>query len=440
MAMPDAAPLPGGTAAGAARGEAAALPATAARLAALYGGAAPKAWTRGTHRTAPPAATLARVQRLMPVMGISRIADVTGLDIVGLPVTMVVRPNARSVSVSQGKGPDMAAAQASGLMEAVELFHAERVLRPLLLASLEELRYTHALLDPARLPRGLERLDRHRRLLWIEGRSLPDGAGVWLPFEAVHTDFTVPAPAGSGCFAADSNGLASGNHPLEAIAHGLCELIERDALARWHRLAAADRAATRLDPALIADADGRAALAAFDRAGVAVAVWEATSAIGVPVILARVAERADPPRVLARPAAGSGCHPDRAVALVRALTEAAQVRLTLISGARDDLPEDDFADPPRDVLQEARAEILAPAPTARPPADGAGWTAPTCAEDVARILACLSDAGLDRVAVVDLSRPELFGVPVVRVVVPGLLGVSAAGLGHGARPAAGAGP
>jgi len=428
----------GGTAPGAAWHEAAALPAAAARLAALYGGAAPKHWIRGTHRTAPPATTLARVRRLMPVMGITRIADVTGLDIVGLPVTMVVRPNARSVSVSQGKGVDMASAQASGLMEAVELFHAERVLRPLLLASLEELRYTHRLLDPARLPRGPAPLDRHRRLLWIEGRSLPDGAGVWLPFETVHTDFTLPAPAGSGCFAADSNGLASGNHPMEAIAHGLCELIERDALARWHRLGAADRAATRFDPAAIADADGHAVLEAFDRAGIAVAVWEATSAIGVPVILARVAERADPTLVLARPAAGSGCHPDRAIALVRALTEAAQVRLTLISGARDDLPDDDFADPPPDVLHRARAEVLAPPPATRPPGNSAGWTAPTCAEDVARILACLAEAGLDRVAVVDLSRPELFGVPVVRVVVPGLLGVADGGAGHGARPAAGA--
>lgn len=35
---------------------------------------------------------------------------------------------------------------------------------------------------------------------------------------------------------------------------------------------------------------------------------------------------------------GVGCHNDPAIALCRALIEAAQNRLTAISGARDDLP------------------------------------------------------------------------------------------------------
>ena len=53
-------------------------------------------------------------------MGITRIANVTGLDRTGIPVVMVVRPNARSVAVSQGKGLTLAAAKASGVMEAAE--------------------------------------------------------------------------------------------------------------------------------------------------------------------------------------------------------------------------------------------------------------------------------------------------------------------------------
>ncbi len=59
----------------------------------------------------------------MSAMGITRIADVTGLDTIDIPVVMVSRPNSRSVSVSQGKGCTLAAAKASGLMESVEGFH-----------------------------------------------------------------------------------------------------------------------------------------------------------------------------------------------------------------------------------------------------------------------------------------------------------------------------
>ena len=64
-------------------------------------------------------------------MGITRLADVTGLDRIGVPVFQAIRPLSRSVSVSQGKGLDPDAARASALMEAVETWHAERIDRPL---------------------------------------------------------------------------------------------------------------------------------------------------------------------------------------------------------------------------------------------------------------------------------------------------------------------
>jgi ribosomal protein S12 methylthiotransferase accessory factor YcaO len=53
------------------------------------------------------------------------------------------------------------------------------------------------------------------------------GGVVWVPFELVSANYTLPLPQGSGCFQANSNGLASGNHRLEPIVHGLCEVIER---------------------------------------------------------------------------------------------------------------------------------------------------------------------------------------------------------------------
>src|SRR5262249_27496119 len=95
----------------------------------------PKVLRQGTHRSQSLDYTLNRALRLAPVMGITRIANVTGLDVIGVPVVMVCRPNSRSVAVSQGKGIDLTSARASGVMEATELYHAETITLPMRLAT-----------------------------------------------------------------------------------------------------------------------------------------------------------------------------------------------------------------------------------------------------------------------------------------------------------------
>jgi YcaO-like protein with predicted kinase domain len=211
------------------------------------GPVAPKRYRAGTHRLVSPEETLRRVRPLMAVMGITRIANITGLDRLGIPVVTVCRPNSRSLSVSQGKGLDLTSAKVSGLMEAVEMYHAEHITLPLTLASYNELRFSHPLVDVTRLPRlSVGSFHPALRLLWMEGRELRGNTPVWLPFELVHTDFTLPLPSGSGSFFMSSNGLASGNHLLEAISHGLCELVERDATTLWHLSPAHERRRTRL--------------------------------------------------------------------------------------------------------------------------------------------------------------------------------------------------
>src|SRR5580700_11508074 len=87
----------------------------------------PKRFRRGTHRTTAPEETLARVRPYAARMGITRLGNITGLDRIGIPVAIAVRPNSRSASVSQGKGLDLPQAMASALMEACEGFHAEAI-------------------------------------------------------------------------------------------------------------------------------------------------------------------------------------------------------------------------------------------------------------------------------------------------------------------------
>ena len=104
------------------------------------------------YRRCSPLETLARLTPFLDSMGITRIANVTGLDNIGIPVVMVCRPNSRGLSVSQGKGLDLHEAKVSGLMEAAELFHAENIDCPLKFETYARLRRQVRVAEPDFLP------------------------------------------------------------------------------------------------------------------------------------------------------------------------------------------------------------------------------------------------------------------------------------------------
>jgi YcaO-like protein with predicted kinase domain len=374
-----------------------------------------KHFRAGTHRVVDPATTLARVLPLAPRMGITRVAVLTGLDVLGIPVVAATRPNSRSIAVHQGKGVTLDAAKASAVMEAVETFHAETMSLPLRLAAHDEL---SAAADPAALPRAAGRALGDARILWVEARELMGDGNLFVPHELVTADYTHPAPAGSGFFQATTNGLASGNHWLEAVLHGLYEVVERDAIALWRAggVRARDARAVALD-----SIDGEVSmglLARYRAADVAVRVWDVTSDVFLPCFVALVVAPDGADGV--EPELGSGCHADRDVALSRSLSEAAQARLTRISGARDDFAPETYGDGAKaDRLDMAAHWMRAPARRAFQ--DAPGCAGPTLRHDLDTALARLDAAGLRQVAYVDLSRVD-FAIPVARVIVPGLEG------------------
>jgi YcaO-like protein with predicted kinase domain len=383
-----------------------------------------RAFVAGSYRTVEPAETLRRVQPLLRLAGITRVANVTGMDTVGIPTVIVTRPNSRSLSVSQGKGADLLSAKVSGIMESIEQWHAERVDRPLRLASLADLAGRLRVVDVNRLPQFVEPYQPTDRILWTEGVEVESGEPVWLPYEMVHLDLTVPLPEGSGRFMIGSNGLASGNDALEALAHGLCEVIERDATTLFYLLPWRLQWRRRLDLASVDDPTCRDLIDAFDRAEVDVAVWDTTSDIGVPSYLCSVLDRVSHsfrPVGLAR---GAGCNPVAANALARALTEAAQSRLTRIVGTRDDIQREDFEALQSDEKREEhRAQMAAPE---LPPArlrDRGPPPGTTLRDHVVWMCQRLRGAGVGPVLAADLSRPEL-PISVVRTIVPGLEALS----------------
>jgi ribosomal protein S12 methylthiotransferase accessory factor len=377
----------------------------------------------GSHRSVPPETTLPRVRPFWDALGITRLAVLTGLDVVGIPVAAAYRPNSRSIAVHQGKGTTLAAAKVSAVMEAVECWHAETFAGPLRLAAADELADAVAL---DRLPlTGVG--DPAARMLWTGARDLATGARLSVPFELVSADFTVPAPAGFGVFRQTTNGLGAGNTNTEAALQALYEVVERDAVALWHAASPARQAACAVDPASVDGPASRWLLERFAAAGVAVRIFDVTTGIGLPAFQALVCDADGVAGI--EPELGAGCHAGADIALARALSEAAQARVTRISAARDDFAAASFAPDERGSRHEAAQRWLRMLPAREFSGRNAAATAE---QDLDDALAALGGAGFGQVACVDLGRPEI-GIPVARVIVPGLEGAYETGRPMGAR-------
>jgi ribosomal protein S12 methylthiotransferase accessory factor len=135
---------------------------------------------------------------------------------------------------------------------------------------------------------------------------------------------------------------------------------------------------------------------------------------------------------------GVGTHVDPAIALERALTETAQSRAADIQGSREDLAYLRGKDPAPDGAELEQPSWEFSDPTSRVPFPRASVEHDDIRDDIAWMMQRLERAGLSRVLVVDLTRREL-GVPVVRVLVPGLeqAGVDSYRVGQRVRRAVG---
>ncbi|MFK7856731.1 MAG: YcaO-like family protein [Granulosicoccus sp.] len=376
-----------------------------------------KCFLDGTHRIRTPEDTLERMIPHMRAMGITRIADVTGLDEIGIPVVMVCRPNSRSVSVSQGKGSTLDAAKASGLMESIESFHAESITLPLRIAS------THDM-NSSSYPTIVEQLPvvrhspfhKHHPISWIESIDLVSGKPYWLPYELVHTNYTYPRPTGSGCFSASSNGLASGNSIVEATVHAICEVIERDALTLWTQMGASAQDRTSIDLDTVDNIACRTTLDKLVAAKQDTYVWNITSDTGVPSYFAVIRDQYSQSSHIG---VGAGTHLSHEVALLRALHEAVQVRTTYIVGARDDIYSEEYTPEGKLAKQKAFGRYINDCSFTTAFPASSGLASDSMESDLQTLLTCLKQVGIFKVLQVDLSKPE-YKVPVVRVVIPGL--------------------
>jgi YcaO-like protein with predicted kinase domain len=347
-------------------------------------------------------------------VGITRLADVTGLDRVGLPVYLAIRPTARSLVTSIGKGLTPAAAKVGALLESVETWHAEHLHLPTRTARHAGITAGgEGALDVAELPRAIGGLlDPHQKRSWVRGVDLTTQAVTWVPEESVSMNF-VADQLGEPGLARNSNGLASGNSLEQAMLHALCEVVERDAEFRWR--AASESHRVRLDT--VEDPLCRRLMGMVRSAGLHLAVWDVTSHTTVPcygcVVLA-------PPQcdgVLdAGVHDGFSCHPSPATAFAGAIKEALQKRLTYIAGSRDDLSREEVERVRSPELVEAVWDELAAEPSDMNLQDRPSLSTGSWADDLRAVVRAVTSGTRHAVVAVDLTRQEL-GVPVAKVIV-----------------------
>lgn len=365
-------------------------------------------------RVCGPDETWRRIGALLPRFGITRLSRLTGLDRIGIPVWNAVNPNARSIVINQGKGLTDLDAKVSAAMEALERAVAGDPLVPSRYASRAELeREGHSCLPlDELLAAGATPVAAEEAIAWLAGRDLETGGRVWVPRDAAVLDRTVMAPR----FWQSSDGLASGNTETEALLHGLLERMERDADRLWRLLPLSRRLECAIDPFSLGDPVVNGLAERIARAGLELRLFDITSDIAVPTFAALLAEAGIVEKrqpLFHDVTVGYGTHPVSARAAIRALTEAAQSRLTYISGARDDLFAETFTrplPPETKALFEAQPRSAATSHEA----------APSGIEDL--IVHCrtrLRAKGFSRVVAVPLSDGSL-PVSVVKVVVPGL--------------------
>ncbi|MCB1066673.1 MAG: YcaO-like family protein [Simkania sp.] len=382
---------------------------------------AKKGYFKGTHRIVSPEETWEKIAPLASQIGVSRVANVTGLDRIGIPVTAVIRPEALTLSTSSGKGLDLCTSLVSGLMESLELHCAEEADLSYLHLPYHELSKRVKTIPIDRLPlrkNSLFRPDWPER--WTIGWDLFNQEEVAVPLLSVIHNYKIvrQEPSELHSFEMTSNGLASGNHFLEALAAGIYELIERDAIT-CHMFAfetvKAPLPRVRLET--IRFSKVQQVIEQLKWARFQLLLYDCTIDTEVPVFMATLYDQTMRHTRLSQ---GYGAHLEPEVAMIRAITEAVQGSTIGIAGSRDDIF---FSQLKQGKQSDSEQTITAlenqPATVDVSQLESVATS--TLEEDVTLLMEKIRNVGITQLLVFDLSKEDL-GVSVLRVIAPGLEG------------------
>jgi ribosomal protein S12 methylthiotransferase accessory factor YcaO len=403
----------------------------------------------GTSRITPAQETLKRISSISQKIGVTRLADITNMDILGIPNYSAVLPGTEDyIWVYSGKGPTKAHARASALMESIERYSSLPSGGPknFIQGSYDQLSKSFNVLHPDEIVEPLRFLYNNEMSMdFLRGFDLFTEEQILVPASVALFRYS-PVPPFVDPFAFHhTNGLASGNVMEEAVCHSLCEVIERDSTSLAELRASAipfhflrhiinvlrekgyalnsiptDKYVD--DPSIFPDIDisqiefqpVKALAEKFLQAKIPLIIKDITSDIGIPTFNASSIEWIS--HDYGYLAEGHGTHPDARVALMRAITEVSQTRAANIQGARDDLRKIRYG---QNNTDDKRAWQFMPSSKKVKFSEVMSYFNQDILDDIKLILKHLKQTGLIRAIIVNLTNDSI-GIPVVRAIVPGL--------------------
>ena len=367
----------------------------------------------GTHRVIAPEKTIEINEDKLKVAGVTRIADITDLDRIGIPIYTAIRPTAEdgAVSIYGGKGITKSHSKASAIMEAFERYSAERQSGDdAIIASVSDMGENH--IDPKslNLPKEFEKKDiSDLELEWNLAKDIISSEDFYIPTNAIYHPYKYPV----SLFKSNTNGLASGNILEEAVLHGIFEVIERDA---WSIFELTHKNYEQINIESIESKIITETIDKFESNGIKIKLMDFTADINIPTIAASADDTVTKDAGLLT--LGMGTHLDPEVAILRALTEVAQSRATQINGAREDTVRADFA---REAGYERMKRInkyyFRQEDEQKSLSSIENRSTTSITEDLKIVKDELMANDIDKVLYYDLTRPEL-DVNVVRVIIP----------------------
>ena len=354
------------------------------------------------------------------ICGITRVADITYLDRIGIYAYQSVRPDAEegdgSFTIFSGKGLTKEQCKISAIMEGIERYCAEeRNNRDIILKkSIAELRTNYNIVEPKELNILNQSISENDEIEWILGYDLIAKSEVYIP--AANVCYPYNFRKHKYPLRNYTTGLAAGNTYLEALFHGLCEVIERDAAA----MNIIFKKGISVDIHTIKNKTIRKIIERITKTeGLKLYVkYITTEEINVPVFQVLIDDT-----FLRNPlyiSGGYGAHPNKEIALINALNEAILSRAGTISGGREDLEKflkakENFSyeeykekyrywfDQKKTInFENIESEDL-----------------PTILDDMSLCVERLVNAGFDKIIFVNLKKRNI-DVPVIKMLVPGL--------------------
>ncbi|AGB43057.1 hypothetical protein Mesau_00567 [Mesorhizobium australicum WSM2073] len=360
---------------------------------------------------------LAAIEPHLSCFGITRVGDLTGLDVIGVPVFSATRPNSRSLSVCVGKGVFSENARVGAVMEAIEQALAERhedLVSQVANQEDMERRGLRCIDASETLRTTADAQDPRRERCWVTGLSMVDGQPVHVPFELVGFDLRVETRWDHTSYNMSTVGLGAGSSMADAALHAMLEVVENDATALvdvFGKLSGFARPVVyrpgrhqQLD-----DLVARVRTAGFDCFFAVV-----SGHVALPTLAAFVSTpEGNHAGVGIRGFAGFACRLSPEEAAFAALLEAVQSRLTQIAGARDDLSPDDYREERLLERPKGHARTLEEIPRCDLPANA------TSIEKLNVVLSAILQSGARDIIFVPLGGFS-DTVRAVRVLVPGL--------------------